>query len=65
MVGMTKNFFKKIKVKTLVEHFLSSKPVEIYLRWINKQLDKWQKEIQNSGECTIDWNEFFVELSHE
>ena len=44
------------------ENFLSSKPGEIYLRVINKLLDKLQDMIQNISEYTIHRNQFFVKL---
>ena len=36
-----KNFFQEDQVKMFVEKFLSLKPVEFYLKGINKLDDKW------------------------
>ena len=43
-------------MKTFVENILSSKPVEICLSAINKQLNKWQEVIQDENEYIIEWN---------
>ena len=51
-----KKFSKEDQVKMFGENFLSSKPAEIYLRGIDKQLVKWQELIQNNDEYTIDRN---------
>ena len=41
-----------IKKKPRSLHFLSLKPVDVYLRGINKQPDEWQEVVQNNGEYT-------------
>ena len=42
-------------MKTFGENLLSSKPVEFYLRRINKLPDEWLEVIQNNDEYTIHW----------
>ena len=41
--------FQEDGEKTFVKIFLTSKPVEFYLRGINKLADRWQEAIQNNG----------------
>ena len=59
---MTKPLLEMIGWKRLWKTFLSLKPAEFYLRWINKLHDQCRELIRNKSEYTIDRNHFIAKL---